>query len=144
MFEGKDFFPLAIYPEGTTTNGKYLISFKQGAFYNLYPAKSVLFNTKTQKNYFPIHASAMNILLHMILTMTFLYVRIEAYELPVFAPNDYLYENYKHLGKDKNSIYSEAVRLVWSEFLGCPINNVNLDVKLEYKSKIQSKAIKDS
>lgn len=86
----------------------------------------------------------MDILLHIVLTMTFLFIKIEAYELPVFAPNDYLFENFKHLGKDKHSIYSEAVRLVWSEVLGCPLNSGNLDVKLEYKSKIKRKAIKDS
>lgn len=86
----------------------------------------------------------MDILLHMVLTMTFLFIKLEAFELPVFAPNDYLYENFKHLGKDKHSIYSEAVRLVWSEVLQCPLNSGNLDVKLEYKSKIKKKAIKDT
>jgi len=86
----------------------------------------------------------MDILLHMILTLTFLYSEIDAYELPVFAPNDYLYENFKHFGKDKHSIYAEAVRNVWSEFLECPLNSGNLDTKLEYKSKIKGKTIKDT
>jgi len=103
-----------------------------------------LFNIKAHKNAFPLCASAMDILLHMILTFTFLYVEIEAYELPVFAPNDYLYENFKDLGKDKHSVYAEAVRRVWSEVLDVPLNSGNLDVKLEYKSKIKGKVIKDT
>ncbi len=86
----------------------------------------------------------MDILLHITLSFTFLYIKLEAFELPVFAPNDYLFQKFPHLGKDKHSIYSEAVRLVWSEVLDCPLNSGNLDVKLEYKSKIKGKAVKDS
>jgi lysophosphatidylcholine acyltransferase/lyso-PAF acetyltransferase len=33
--DGKVFPPVMIFPEGTTTNGKYLISFKKGAFESL-------------------------------------------------------------------------------------------------------------
>jgi hypothetical protein len=135
---------LAIYPEGTTANGRYISSFKSGAFYSLYPVKSILFDIKSHKNSFPVCASAMDILLHMIITFTFFYVEIDAYELPVFAPNEYLYSNYSHLGREHYSIYSEAIRLIWSEFLNCPINDGNLDVKLEYKSRIVGRVLKDS
>ncbi len=86
----------------------------------------------------------MDIVLHIALTFTFLYLEIEAYELPVFCPNEYLYENYKHLGKDKYSIYAEAVRHVWSEVLNCPLSDGSLDVKLKYKSQIKGKVIKDT
>jgi len=34
--------PLAIYPEGGTTNGKYLIQFKRGAFTSLRAVKPII------------------------------------------------------------------------------------------------------
>lgn len=44
--------PVLIYPEGTTSNGQYLISFKKGAFSNLTPLK--LYAIKyTKKNFSP-------------------------------------------------------------------------------------------
>lgn len=39
--EGKKLPPIVIFPEGTSTNGDYLISFKKGAFEPLLPVKIV-------------------------------------------------------------------------------------------------------
>lgn len=35
--EGKSKVPFMIYPEGSTSNGEYLMSFKKGAFFSLLP-----------------------------------------------------------------------------------------------------------
>lgn len=86
----------------------------------------------------------MDILLHIALTFTFFYTEADAYILPTFKPNDYLYENFKHLGKEKHQIYAEALRLIWSELLKNPIRNTSLDKKLEYKSRIKGKILNDS
>ncbi len=89
-------------------------------------------------------AAAMDIALHIALTYTFFYTEVDAYVLPTFNPNEYLFENFKHLGKEKHKIYAEAVRLVWSEFLKIPISNSSLDTKLEYKSRIKGRILNDS
>ena len=44
ILKGKNFPPIAIFPEGTCTNGKYIISFKKGAFEPLLPIKMFLLN----------------------------------------------------------------------------------------------------
>jgi len=143
--ENRDFFPLGIYPEGTTSNGRYISSFKTGTFYNLHPIKSCLFDVNPyKKTSFSVCAAAMDIALHIALTFTFLYVEIDAYVLPTFKPNEYLYENFKHLGKEKHHIYAQALRQVWSEFLKFPISNSTLDTKIAYKSRIKGKIIKEN
>lgn len=86
----------------------------------------------------------MDIALHMALTFTFFYNEVDAYVLPTIKPTEFLFENYKNLGTEKYKIYLEAVRLIWSEFLKIPISISTLDTKLEYKSRIKGRVLKDS
>ena len=44
--EGKNMSPLCIFPEGTTSNNRYLLSFKKGAFEPNVPIKMRLFKCK--------------------------------------------------------------------------------------------------
>lgn len=37
--QGQLYPPIIIFPEGTTTNGEFLLAFKRGAFENLTPVK---------------------------------------------------------------------------------------------------------
>ena len=128
--------PLCLFPEGTTTNAKTIISFKKGAFYSLTPIKIFYFEVDLRKNYFSIATAGMDMMIHIILYCTFLKHDLNVYEMPVFAPNDYLFENYKHLGKDKAEIFSEACRRVLSEISGFQLSNSTWDQKLQYITKI--------
>ena len=113
---GEGFNKLGIFPEGTNTNGQTLISFKigqlsliLGAFASLTPLKP-LYTINTEG--FHLTTGGMNLGIHFLLTMCFLYHTTNTYEMPIFAPTEFLYENYKHLGKDKAEIYMEAMREV--------------------------------
>ena len=76
IMEGKKFSPILIFPEGTTTNGKYIISFKRGAFAHMFPVKifglkydaRYLIKFKKKRNFHPA-VEPLNPLLHFILTL---------------------------------------------------------------------------
>ena len=67
IMEGKKFPSILIYPEGTTTNGKYIISFKRGAFAHMFPVK--IFCLKYDARNFHPAVEPLNPLLHFILTL---------------------------------------------------------------------------
>lgn len=141
---GTSSFPVCIYPEGTTSTGRSLITFKKGAFYTLTPIKIYLLKVDHSPGSFPLAAGGMNILLHIALSYTFWRCNMNAFFLPVVAATDYLFENYKHLGKDKPEIYSEACRHIMSEIGGFPLSNSNYDTKLQYMSEIKRKIVKNT
>lgn len=144
VIEGKVFFPIVLYPEGTTTNGRCLINFKKGAFYSLSPVKPLILKLDNSENTFSLGTGGMNILLHISIAFTFPYLKVGGMELPVFAPNDYLFNNFSHLGKDKPEIFSEAVRDIMSVVGKLPKINNTFDTKLNYMSLIKGKVIKNT
>jgi 1-acyl-sn-glycerol-3-phosphate acyltransferase len=144
IVEGKSYFPLTIYPEGTTENGRNIITFKKGAFYTLTPLKINILKVDNRVGKFPLAAGGMKILLHIALSVTFLKNDFEALELPVFAPNEYLFENFKNLGKDKPEILAEACRRVMSEIGNLPLTDGTFENKLKYMSAIERKTVKNT
>jgi 1-acyl-sn-glycerol-3-phosphate acyltransferase len=142
VMEGRSFFPLALYPEGTTTNGRKIIEFKKGAFHSLTPIKP--FIMKVGDKGFPLAASAMSIPIHMMLSLTFFKCHLIAIELPVFAPNEYLFKNFQHIGKDNVEIYANALREVMSVIAKIPRSHSSFETKLEYISEMKRKVVKNT
>jgi len=58
---------MAMYPEGTCSNGKYIISFKKGAFEPLAPIKIYLF--KFNDRHFHPYLDSIPIYYHLFLVM---------------------------------------------------------------------------
>jgi lysophosphatidylcholine acyltransferase/lyso-PAF acetyltransferase len=142
IMEGKVSGKLCIFPEGATSNGKYLLTFKKGAFASLTPLKP--FITKGRGNSFDMSFGAMNISLHIYISLTYLYHSMDINELPVIAPTEYLFENYKHLGKDKVEIFQEGVKEILSEIGGFKKSSLSYDRKFEYLSEIHGKVVKNT
>ena len=75
IMEGKKFPSILIYPEGTTTNGKYIISFKRGAFAHMFPVKifclkyDARYVIKLKKRNFHPAVEPLNPFLHFILSL---------------------------------------------------------------------------
>lgn len=133
---------ICIFPEGTMSNGHYLLEFKKGAFTGLTPVKPFL--QKSLNNSFQFSVGVINLLLHVYLTLCFLYHRLEIIELPVIAPTESLYENYKHLGSTKAEIFQEVVKEIFSDVSGLKKSKASFEVKLNYLTEIQGKIIKNT
>ena len=114
FYEGKFLAPLAMFPEGTTTSGRNILKFKKGTFCALLPVKPVIINHYQESNY---HLSIGAGAAVMSYIKNFCHFRESLYviEMPVIKPTEYMYEKYKHLGKEKWEIYAEVVRKIYSE-----------------------------
>jgi lysophosphatidylcholine acyltransferase/lyso-PAF acetyltransferase len=86
--------PLAIFPEGTTSNGTHIMPFKRGAFMSLRAVTPVIMKFR-----FGTISQAYDILPFLPLVLMNLCLcnfRIDITELPPFLPNDYLFENHEN------------------------------------------------
>lgn len=88
---------LIIYPEGATTNGKYLIRFKKGAFAALRSVQPVLI--KYESPFADFEGCIIPFGSNLALALTNIMCRIKIKELPVFLPNDDFFEH--HQRKDE-------------------------------------------
>ena len=84
--------PLAIYPEGGTTNGEYLLQFKKGAFYGLQSIQP--FCMRYQTPVVQANALNLNIFAHFVFLMAYPYCILTIKEYPVFKPNAYFFQKW--------------------------------------------------
>jgi lysophosphatidylcholine acyltransferase/lyso-PAF acetyltransferase len=90
--------PLIIFPEGGTTNGRYLVKFKKGAFVGNYPVQPILF--KYHSRVVDLEQCVMPIYMHIILTGISFGAVVDVYELPVFTPNEFFFSKYQKEGEE--------------------------------------------
>ena len=109
FIEGKPIMPLMVFPEGTTSSGRHLFSFKKGAFFNLLPVKPN-FILPNLNNNFHLGCGSTKVGINYGRSLTELFVQTEFYELPIMTPNDYMFNNFKNYGKEKWEIYKEVAR----------------------------------
>jgi lysophosphatidylcholine acyltransferase/lyso-PAF acetyltransferase len=115
--EGKPVMPFMIFPEATTTSGRHLLSFKRGAFFSLLPVKPN-FILPNLNNDFHLGCGSTKVGINYGRSLTELFVQTQFYELPIMTPNEYMYNNYSHYGKEKWEIYKEVTRDILSELGG--------------------------
>ena len=128
--EGKTKVPLLIFPEGTTTNGLYLTEFKRGAFAAFQPVKPVW--VKYRGSYFHPTWETLPFVVHVVLLLSQFYSSLELIYMPIFVPNDYLFEQKKNLAKSKELVYAEAIREIMSKHSGLGKWDISIPEKLKY------------
>lgn len=116
-YNGKFLAPLDIFPEGTTTNGRYILKFKRGAFYSLLPIKPLIININQDDKYHLVcggGSAVTSYIKNFCHGFNFLYVS----EMPVIRPTEYMFEKYGYLSKEKWEVYAEVVKLIYCEIGG--------------------------
>ena len=159
IMNGKIKNKLFLFPEGTGSNNRGLNIFKKGAFYLLNPVKPfcqlVYRNGRVSKeeeekrhkteDSFSLGAGGMKLAFHLITSFCFLYFsEYTCLDLPVITPNEYMYEKYGDIAKDKPSIFAEVTRRIMSECSGLELIEAQFEDKLTYLSKIKGKVISNT
>eukprot|EP01096_Ripella_sp_DP13-Kostka_P007782 TRINITY_DN2865_c0_g1_i1.p1 TRINITY_DN2865_c0_g1~~TRINITY_DN2865_c0_g1_i1.p1 ORF type:complete len:335 (+),score=129.20 TRINITY_DN2865_c0_g1_i1:36-1007(+) len=119
--------PTAVFPEGTTSNGKYLISFKLGAFVAGEPVKPVVIRYPS-KFYSPAWESE-HFHIHLLRALTQFANYAEVIYLDVYVPNEE--------EKKDPALYAENVRRLMAKELGVPLSDSSYDEKREYLALIR-------
>ena len=109
--------PLVMFPEGTCSCGRNILRFKKGAFYSLLPVKPQIVSVN-QKNSYHLSVGASNVVLAYLKNLCHFFNTLYVAILPIIKPTDYMFENYKHFGKEKWEIYMNVVRKIYSEVGG--------------------------
>ena len=132
--------PMMIYPEGTQSNGSFLMPFKKGAFAGLNAVTPVVMSYKNPACR-AIQWESMSFADHIIMCAMgfsgFSHCTVD--ELPPFLPNDYLFETHKDKGESKWEIYAWAVRDAMSKISGKPKIEVDARDKILYKDFMTGK-----
>jgi len=121
-----------VFPEGTTTNNRFILPFKRGAFVGGHPVKPVAikypyhnFSPAWESCKFPYHIFRM---------LTQFYNQCEIYWLPVYTPNEQ--------EKKDPALYAQNVRNVSTTFCTQIIWS-NLTISLFSKAIMQVADFKD-
>ena len=141
-YEGKPVMPFMIFPEGTTSSGRHILPFKKGAFGGLLPVKATFIHPNLYENYH-IGVGSSDVACNYLRSLANLYNRVEYVELPVLTPNDYMYENFEHFGKEKWEIYAEVCRSIMCELGDFQKSEFGLKDSFRYCSCIKYKKLLD-
>ena len=114
FYEGKILSPLCIFPEGTTTNGKYILKFKKGAFYSLLPVKPQIILLDDDLNY-SVAIGVGSTGFNYFRSLCYFGCKMYLCELPVIKPTEFMWQNFSHLGTEKWEIFAEVTRKIMCE-----------------------------
>ena len=131
-----------IFPEGTTNSGRHLLPFKRGAFNSLLPVKATIIHPNLYENYH-LGCGSSDVGCNYIMSLSNLYNKVEYIELPVITPNDYMYKNFEHLGKEKWEIFANVSREIMCELGGFKKSEFGLKDSFRYCSCIEKKELLD-
>lgn len=131
---------MVIFVEGGTTNGKYLINFKKGAFVACRPVLP-----KVHQYHTPFQSASTGVLdglPHYLITAATPFTTLTVTTLPIFKPNDYFFEHHQKEGEEKWQTFARVVRDLMSEYSGIPTIDANIEDKFAYKSILFPKGYK--
>lgn len=129
---GKNYPKILIFPEGTTTNGKYMISFKKGAFVTMDPIKIICL--KYHERTFALSYDVIGDIYCLVFPFCQFYNRLTVTEFDVFDP-EYLGP---FTGEQKAwAVYASKVKEVMRRCLGVPNSEAGFEDKQVYYKEVR-------
>lgn len=133
IIDGENYPQILIFPEGTTTNGHYLISFKKGAFLKNYPIQIICL--KYEERNFSLSYDGIGDIYCLVLPFCHFINKFSVIEFDVFDPS--------YLKIDENSengwvIYMQKVKEVMLKCLGAKNSEAGFIEKKEYYAQIRN------
>ena len=142
QMEGKPVIPFMIFPEGTTTSGRHILKFKKGAFNSLLPVKPTMIHPNLNREHH-LGCGSSNAGISFMRSLAEIYNNIEYIELPIMAPNEYMYTNFASYGKEKWEIYAEVAREIMCILGNFKKSEMGLRDSFRYCSCIEEKKLLD-
>ena len=142
LMEGKPVIPFMIFPEGTTTSGRHLLTFKKGAFNALLPIKPTILHPNLNNQYH-IGVGSTDVGINYLRSLCEFYFKLEYIELPIMTPNEFMYTNFSSYGKEKWEIYAEVSREIMCEIGNFKKSNFGIKDSYRYCSCINKKMLLD-
>jgi len=130
--------PLLIYPEGTTSNGKFLYSFKKGAFINEKKIRPFILKYSTNGVVNPCW-DVIDIKPLIFLYHSWYCQSVKMLCLPDFEPNEYLFETHKDKGATRWEIYAWAMRQIYKEHGGFELSTLTFREKQNYSNYMNNR-----
>jgi len=126
--------PLIVFPEGTTSNGKYLIFFHSGAFVAGKPVKPVIIRYP----YLYFNPTWETILLseHIFKLLTQIYINCDVHFLPTYYPTE--------SEKLDPKLYARNIQREMSQYSELPIIESSYKDKLDYHQIVMAQMQKES
>ena len=115
FINGENASPLLVYPEGSYTNGKYLLGFKKGVFTALLPIKPMLIEIDEWNSNVP--ETPIDILEHCFYTFSFLWQYLVFWELPVVEYTEHM-KGLCMEGESDADCYARVVQMIYCEIGG--------------------------
>ena len=128
--------PIAIFPEGSTSNGTGMTKFKQGAFKSERRVQPILLKYP-QNTMVSLAFEVVEMLPLWILQLSGCCYNVEVGVMPEFEPNEYLFDTHADKGNDRWEIYAWAVRDAMRKAGGFEDCQMPHRVKMQYEDYMQ-------
>lgn len=136
--------PIGIFPEGATTNGESLLQFKRGAFASLLAVKPFYSKTWTLTGVSMGSTDGISLFAYVCSLFSCGIASFILYEMPVFRPNEFFWQNHWDGKEDKWVAYARAVRIVMAEAGNFKLSDSTMEDKVVFKDLVRGKKPKQN
>ncbi len=147
IYKNNDKSKILVFPEGTTSNTTGIMPFKQGPFAALLPVKPFVIKFEVVEK-LSLAMDVIEMLMHIFIILCTPIHHVEVISLPVFIPNDHLFEKspcaikVDETKEDKGEkwvIYAESMRRIMCDASGMKCINGSYGMKKEYLDFLRKK-----